>query len=66
MYVAFTVILGDIKVSQSVSNEMRYSGVTKPLPQVLPIICNSYSQLCQYLFSIFHFFFLNIIICYTT
>ena len=37
VYVVFTVILGDIKVSQSASNGMHYLGATKPLPQVLPI-----------------------------
>ena len=37
VYIVFTVILGDIKVSRSGSNEMHYSGATKPLPQVLPI-----------------------------
>ena len=35
VYVVFTVILGDIKVLQSISNEMHYPGVTKPLSQVL-------------------------------
>ena len=49
----FTIILGDIKVSQSVSNEMRYSDVTKPFPQVLPIYVAAIAICGQYLFSIF-------------
>ena len=50
----FTVILGDIKVSQSVYNEIRYSGVTKPLPQVLPIYVTAVAN-CVNVFFYFSF-----------